>query len=143
MALTDIIAVLQSHAAGLSGVRAAPANPPESVNQPPMAVTFVAEMESDLGAIGFGTLVQKVTFHTLIFKSRQSLPEDVKSMTPYGDSFPAAVYSDPRLGGTVNTLDQPQTAKFGRIEYAGVEKYIGWTFETRVTLETPITVTVT
>lgn len=144
MALTDVVAVLQAHAASLSGIQSAPADPTESIGQVPAAITFVVEMEVDSGASGPGSVTYLVTFHTMIFKSRSNLPTDVAALTPYGDSFPAAVMADPLLldaNGvpTVQTVNQPLKGTFGVVRYAGSE-YIGWTFATNVTYYAAVTV---
>lgn len=133
MALLDVIANLQGKAGALSGIRSAPTNPTESVNQFPAAVTFVQSFEAE--TITAGLLKRIIVIRTLIFDKRTHLPIDVATMTPYGDSFPIAVYADPRLGNTVQTIERPMTGTFGHIEYEGKANYIGWTFDTTVKVE--------
>lgn len=133
-AIAAVVTYLQTTAGALSGMGSAPTDPTSSVNAFPAAITFPADITMG-DTLTKGDLIRLVTLHTLIFKSAQSLPQDVALLMPYGDSFPAAVFTDPTLGGTVQTIAAPMTAKFGALTYNGDATYIGWTFITTVKLE--------
>lgn len=133
MSLADAIADVQAKALTLPGVKAAPDNPPEAINQLPFSICYVRtlaqmELQSAGFATGLFTLIWELHF------ARHSLPRAVELATPYAELFLAKIIADPKLGNTVSTVTSIR-GKFGRLGWGGKEdQFIGWQFEIDVKL---------
>ncbi len=134
--ITDAVAAIQAVVAALPGILEAPANPLESIGELPYGHSFPKKIKVDAsGPAGSGKWI--VTIGTDILCGRQDLPADVALATPYGDSFPNAIWHDPTLAGTVDTVNEVR-ATFGEVTYAKVV-FIGWSFEIDFKIEKPLT----
>jgi len=130
MTLASAIAAVQTKAGALSGIKAAPTNPPESANQFPFAVSYPRTGRAEFASAGWANY-----FHTLfceIHISRQLLPQAIATALPYAELLPSAIMADPTLGGTVNEVREVRYT-FGRLEWGGVDT-IGFRFEIDVKL---------
>lgn len=131
MALATVVAAIQDVAGALAGIKAAPDHPPEAANQFPFSLAYPLRETVTGGPAGM--MKRIVTIGCQIHCARQLLPRAVEQATPYGDTFPAAIWADLKLAGTVNHVNEIR-AEFGYMEYAGV-KTIGWSFEIDAKIE--------
>jgi hypothetical protein len=138
MSLSDAIAELQRLIGTLPGIRHAPAEPPESMNQFPFAVAYP----------GSGTWSHagnwKRGLHTIILElhiNRADLPGDVRTALRYSESVPDIIMSNPRLGGTVDhiltTPDTPLTYEFLGMTWGSVET-VGYRWRLTVKMQSAI-----
>ena len=124
MSVEAAILKLQSKAGALTGMKAAPDEPPESINVFPFTVSF-----EDSGSLAnwtaqFGN--ELVVIVTQIHVSRQLLAKAIAVAYAYRDSFIKAVMSDPTLGGSVSTITAINW-RFGRLAWGGIDT-IGYEF---------------
>ncbi len=132
MTLIAAIARLQVHAGSLSGVKYAPAYPPESADAYPFAIAYpesgVFQRMTDWDK-GLHTIVVEIHVNPA------NLPTAVAAALPYIEAYPALLLADPTLAGAVQTIqaseEAPLTYKFGRMSYAGVDT-IGVQFKVTV-----------
>lgn len=127
MAIASIVAAVQAKARALDGVKGAPDNPPESINQFPFAVAYpgslTADPMSDGWRRGLGTIICDIHCARLL------LPTAVAQAVPLGDAFINAILGDLTLGGVVDTVRQVR-AQFAYLTYAGQPNAtIGWHVE--------------
>jgi hypothetical protein len=128
---------------GLSGMKATPDYPPESMNQFPFGVVYPAS-----GEWGLYGAAWSIDFHELIVEihlTRGILPTAVAAAMPFYERFRNALGNDPTLGGTVQTihgLDRPIRYEFGLLNWAGKrgqpETHIGWRFRLTVKLHSTL-----
>ena len=129
--LSGAISALQAHALAINltpydNIKAAPDNPPESINQFPFAVTFPGDVDATPAA---GWYDGKFTIVTEIHWTRQNLPTAVKQSVNAWNSFVLRICNDLTLGGNVLGLDAVR-GKFGFLQWADQkEAHIGWHFE--------------
>ncbi len=136
MSLSGAIARLQYHAGSLSGIKEAPAAPPESANEFPFAVAYPARGN------WFNPAGWAKGLHTIFVEihcARGILPTAVTQALAYVESFPNAVMNDPTLNSTVDTIilseeDGGIPYTFGRLEWGGVQT-IGMRFEVTVKIQ--------
>lgn len=130
MSLSTVIAAIQTKAGGLSGIKEAPTNPPESANVYPFAVSYAKSgtetPQSSGWAIGLHTIICEIHI------ARQVLPKDIALALPFYELFRSAILSDPTIAGTVATVNALRY-EFGRLEY-GNKQTIGYRFEIDVKL---------
>lgn len=125
--LQQAIAAIQNIAAALSGMRAAPAYAPDSINQFPFAVSYPAH-----GSVGGTDFHQaRYTIVTEIHVSRRDLPRDMATLMPYVELFTQAVLASPTLGLSATALAGTIEFDFAVMEWAGVPT-IGFVFKTPV-----------
>lgn len=132
--LTDAVAAVQAIARALGGVRAAPENPTETANAFPFAITYPLRV----GATPVtGSQTRRLnTLVTEIHCARLLLPAAVAQATVFGDTFPAAIWADPTLGGACNHVNEVR-GEFVAMVYGGSTgaggvgglPTIGWRFE--------------
>jgi len=130
MALSNAIADLQAKALTLSGIQAAPASPPEAMNQFPFVVCYPKIGDAKFESAGWANYL-----HTLICEihiARVLLPTAIALALPYIELFPSKVMSDPKLSNTVQAVNAVRY-QFGRLEWAG-EEHVGVRFEIDVKL---------
>ena len=130
MTIAAAIADLQTKALSLSGVKAAPASPPEAMSQFPFAVCYARSGTLRQTSAGWATYL-----HTLICEihvARQMLPRAVEQAMPYIELFAAKLIADPTLGGTVSTVVAVRYL-FGRLSW-GSEEHLGVQLEVEVKL---------
>lgn len=126
----DAITRIQALAAGLGGMKEAPAYPPESLNQFPFSLCYLRRGESIFEA---GWRKDLWVIHWEIFFARQLLNSTVEKAMPYGALALAALQADPTLNGTVSTIvasqNNPAVSEFGWLEYGSqTDLYLGWRF---------------
>jgi hypothetical protein len=135
--LEAAITQIQTYALTLSGIRAAPAKPPDAVNVTPMAITYPrsGNWEGPSGAWKNG--LQTVIVEILI--PAKDLPRDVATLMPYAESLPNILLKNPTLNGTVDCIVGKIAWTFGNLgEWAGVMMR-GWRFEVTVKMQTALT----
>lgn len=125
MSLPDAIAALQTVAASLDGIQAAPESPPESVEVFPFSVAFARSGAYEPQSASFADGLH--TIFLQIHCDRTVLNYAIERATPYIESFPRAVLADPTLGGAVSEVRAIRYA-FGALKYAGTDT-IGAQFE--------------
>lgn len=133
MALSDAIVEVQNIVGAISGIKAAPDNPPESINQYPFALSYAYqgtwERMSDWKK-GIHVIVCEVHF------SRQNLPKAIALAMPYCESIPNALLGNPTLNGTVDTIFEQITYNFGFLPWGGQNDVnIGFRFEIKVKMQ--------
>ena len=115
---------VQVHASGLTNMKNAPQDPPESSAAFPFAVSF--PFEGTMSAISSGYWESHDIIVTEIHISRQNLPVDMQAIWPFVDSFPKAVKGDPTLDGNCQLVDSIGHS-FGKLDYFQTET-IGFRF---------------
>lgn len=125
--ITLACTAIQAKALALSGVKAAPAQPPEAMHQFPFAVCYPFQPGSlELVSYGLGVWIQTIRLE--LHGMRVNLPQDVALMTPYGEALLEAIIADPTLGDTTEVLEVRPA--FGVLSWNGQEGvHIGWTFD--------------
>lgn len=124
MTLAAAIADIQSKALTLSGIKAAPVNPPESANVFPFVVSYARSGEFAPGA-GWANFHH--TIYTELHVSRQILSVAIETVLPYAESFAGVILADPQLSGTVQEVRAVRYT-FGRLNWNGIDT-IGYRFE--------------
>jgi hypothetical protein len=125
-AIDTIIAKIQD-CAEAAGARFAPDFPPEQTAAFPFAVTYPSRATWDIQ--GGGWMKGLVTVRTEIHVARKDLARDVERVNIFAQAFPNELWSDPTLGGNVDTIIQVRQVAFGPLAWAGQDT-IGYTFET-------------
>jgi len=104
--LETACAAIATACAAVSGVRQAPALPPEQITAGnfPFVVTY-----PDSGTIGYNTPDDAIFLHNIIVEvhtARKDLPRDVDKIFPYIETIPAAIMADPTLSTNVQTIGE-------------------------------------
>ncbi len=128
--LQSAIEDLQSTIGAITGVKAAPDNPPDVPSgQWPFSIAFPRTGEFQGGGnaqvVGLHTIVVQLHYH------RQDLSRSYETIIPYLETVIEAILADVTLGGTVTTIRDSITYTFGAMTYAGIDT-IGWQFEVPV-----------
>ena len=123
--LVDAITNIQAKADALSGIKAAPVNPPEDMSQFPFSVCYANIGGVEFRASGFGDYLH--TIYCEIHVARIILPKAVAQAMPYIESFVSSVIADPTLGGNVSVVNNIRYT-FGRLDWAD-KQHIGIRFE--------------
>lgn len=124
MTLQSAIAGAQTIVGAISGIRSAPAYPPEELSVFPFAVAY-----SGGGTWEFGPAGDKKGLHNIIVElhvQRKDLARDVTAAMAYSDSIPNALMLDTTLGGNASTFGRI-TYVFGPLGYGGIDT-IGFRF---------------
>ena len=123
----DACSALQAKALALTGVKAAPAKPPEAMHQFPFAVCYPYQPgRLELVSYGLGTWIQTIRLE--LHGMRVNLPADVALMAPFGQAMLEAILDDPTLGGVTEVLEVRPA--FGVLSWNGQENvHIGWAFD--------------
>ena len=128
--LEAIVAQLQSYAATLSGIRAAPAKPPDHNGVFPFAVSGIESIQWDITVPG--EMLGLATFYTEIHHAMLDSARDFEMTIPYGLSYPNKLWSNPTLGGNISTIRGRDEGGSGVLcvwrndmTYAGVNT-VGW-----------------
>jgi hypothetical protein len=109
----------------VSGVKAAPATPPENLSgEFPFSVCYPSE-----GTWTEAVQGMKEALHFIVIElhlQRGALPYDVAAALNFADSVPNALFSalSTRFSGTINTFGRIRYT-FGAMEWGGI-KTIGW-----------------
>lgn len=130
--LETSIREIQAVARSLPGVIQAQDLPTDSAIQFPFAVTYPRE----------GTIERVSDFsrslHTVyaeIHCGRTLLPDSIRLALPLVELFPAGIWADPTLNGSVSTVTSIRYT-FGNMEWGGT-KTIGYRFEITFKQEAP------
>lgn len=111
-AINGLNAILQ----GIDGLRVY-ANPPESINQFPAAITYVQEgtlEDTAMGGLSFHTLVAE------IYVARQLLPQAVDAAKVWPDTvFGALRTADSTWDGAIAHVVWPLRYRAGPMQYGG------------------------
>lgn len=135
----DVVEAIQDAVGDLPGMRAAPYQPPEQINQFPFAVCVFTHGSWNYGPSGMKKGL--LTFALGIFVARNgALPREYEAAMAYSDSVPNALLSDPTLGGVVDTIVGDIEVSFGPREY-GSEKpnTLAFVYQITVKMESVIT----
>ena len=128
--LLSAITQVQTTIAAVTGIKAAPANPPDAPSgQWPLSVAFPR-----LGRFSGGGYAQVVGYHTIIVQihyARADLARAYSTICPYLETVIEALLADPTLGATVTTIDGEITYTFGEMVWGGIPT-IGWQFDVPV-----------
>ena len=127
MTVAAVLTQLAVVEAALSGVARAHDETPENLGEFPC---FINYPRSGTITAGPGGVQQVKGLHTVVAElhiTRQDLPTAESIARPYLDSFPKAIWSDPTLAGTVNTVLEIRY-QYGRLEFGG-ERHLGVRFE--------------
>lgn len=122
------VAEIQRVVGLLEGMRAAPDAPPEQINVYPFALSYIGQCEVSKSSAHH--TIRIFTIVTEIHVARKDLPRDIAKLNAYPTSVPDALWADPTLGETVDTLLSCQGA-ITPMEYGGVQT-LAWVFQTRV-----------
>lgn len=134
--LEDAIDNIQSKALSLDGIKNAPSKPSEALNQFPSAITYAA-----LGLIQYESGQWAHFFHTIIcemhFSRVVGIGQAVDQAMPYIETFARKLLLDPRLGDTVDTINDVRYT-FGELRYgdetAPATIGIRWEIDVKMTL---------
>jgi len=124
LTIAGAIAQVQTLAAALTDMAMAPSYPLESFNEFPFAITFQGPSRYEGGPVK----QQFITLITEIHVSRANLPVNIAKVAGYGDTFPAAIWADPTLAGTVTCVNAVRCAGLAPLGYGDMET-IGFRFE--------------
>lgn len=125
MTIELAIANLQAKVLSLSGMKAAPATPPEGTGAYPFGVTYERSGEMILNSYGFADDLS--VLWTEIHVSRANLSTGIVQAMAFRDPFLKLLIADPTLGGTVSTI-RNILRTFGKLEWNGIET-LGYRFE--------------
>lgn len=130
MALSDVIADVQAKALTMSGIKAAPTEPPEAMSQFPFSVCYARRGEMKFESAGFANYL-----HTIVCEihcARLILPKAVAQAMAYIELFASKILADPKLSNTVQAVNAVRY-EFGNLTWAA-ETHIGIRFEIDVKL---------
>lgn len=130
--LAAVISEIAADLCVLTGIRGAPANPPDQINAFPFIVTYARS-----GVIEAGPVALRRGLHNIVIElhvARRDLARDVAAAMEYADTVPNALlatlsYSGDRFNNTVSTFERI-TYTFGPMQWGGIDT-IGfrWTLE--------------
>lgn len=125
-AKTQIMAVV----ANISGIKQAPTNPGETMNDYPFAVGYLANGNLGAGAVGTRKSLYNIVIDLLT--RRINLPDDLALLDPFIDAIPAALIAKVsgdgnRFESTISTFDEITIHFIPMVKYAEVE-CIGYRF---------------
>ena len=130
MTVTAALTAIAATVAGVSGVKTAPANPQENINEYPFALVYAMEGVQNIGPIG----ARKVLFNVAIdlLTIRRDISIDMAILTPFLDSIPGALSgeihtSGDLFSGTIQTFENVRFEFLPAYPYAGADM-IGYRF---------------
>ena len=124
MSIQDAIEWTQTQVAAISGIKRAPFYAPENINEYPFVVAYMGG-----GVIEFDVALATAGRHAIILEfhvARKDLPNDIQNAAPYVESIPAAIMTDPTMGGTVELFENI-TYEFAPMRWDAVDT-IGFRF---------------
>ena len=121
--IQDAMLQLVAIANGLSGMRTAKNYPPDTAPTPPFAVAAPASGVWSR----YADLYQGIhSVRVCILVPDIDTARDMETLVSFGDSFGKAVWADPTLDGTVETIIEVSYT-FGPVDYFAIP-HRGWTF---------------
>jgi hypothetical protein len=120
----DVIKGIMDIVGAVSGIRAAPDYPPESINVFPFAVCYPGTGRIIIEPAGVMKGLHEIVLE--IHVARKDLSRDVQAAIPFVDSIPLALCGDVTFGGTTSTWGAIRY-QFMPLGWNGVET-IGWRF---------------
>lgn len=136
--LAAAIAQVRVYALAMTGIRATPAAPADSIPVTPACMVYA-------GADSWEPLPGNwkkglCTIRCEIMVPHKDLARDYATLSPYGELFANKILANPTLNGTVNTVVFPTTSEgiIGLGEYGGLPM-LGWRISIPVKLESAIT----
>ena len=118
--LESIIARIQTDVGAVTGIKKAPALPPENI--PTDLFPFVIAYP-DSGAITFHTNTDTICLARVVVElhvTRKDLPLDLDKLYPYFESIPEAIMDDPTLNGNADTVGSISW-QFGQLNWGDTE----------------------
>ena len=132
MTIQAAVTAIQGVVENVTGIQAAPDNPPDAMLAFPFSVTYP----------GTGTWItesagQKKGLHNLVCEIHVQdiggLGVAYQASVGYGDTVPNALMSDPTLGGAVDTIVGEIRYTYGYLRWGSTEdQHLGWRFEITV-----------
>jgi len=114
MSLSDAIAMVQNYMLTLTGVRGAPANPPDAINAFPFIVCY-----SQSGTFAINTPEDKIAIHTLVVEvhvARKDLPRDIAAVMAFCESVPNLLFKkfrdDNKWNATIDGFDDQSELRY-------------------------------
>lgn len=123
----QIVSKVQSYISGLSGMRSAPASPPDQAKMFPFSLVYPGEGEWTMEPVGW-----KKALHSIVIEihvQRRDLPRDFESVVGFCESVPNVLFKElvaDKWDATVDTIG-PITYIFGVLGYGGIDT-IGFKF---------------
>jgi hypothetical protein len=130
MTIASALTAIAATVAGVSGVKRAPDNPAENINEYPFALIYVMDGNINIGPVGTKKSLLSISIDLLTVRRDISL--DMAILTPYLDSIPLALVGEVSIGGdlfsgTINTFGNLKLEFLPFYPYAGAEM-IGYRF---------------
>lgn len=129
--IANVVAALQTKAAAITGVKAAPIRVPESIHQYPFAVTYLRT--GDMKTYSYQLAEVLSTFYVEFHVNRVLLAEAIETAHSIAEEFMVALRDDVTLGNTVDTIEDIGF-EFGQLVWAN-DTNIGIRFSIRVKME--------
>ena len=130
MTITTALTAISGTVAGVSGIKRAPDNPMENINEYPFALIYVMDGTLNIGPVGTKKSLLNIAIDLLT--PRRDISLDMAILTPYLDSIPLALVSEVSPGGDVfsgniNTFGSIHLEFLPMYDYAGAQM-IGYRF---------------
>lgn len=130
MTIAAALTAISATVAGVSGIKSAPANPQENINEYPFALTYVMDGTINIGPVGTRKSLLNISIDLLTV--RRDIRLDMAILTPYLDSIPNALsaeisYSGDVFSGTISTFEKLTLEFLPFYDYAGAQM-IGYRF---------------
>ena len=134
--IRDAVAQIQENVDAVSGMRAAPTDPPESIRYFPFAVSYLEGGTWEVGPAGIKTGLHTIVCEVHVAR-KNDLAREVKKAMDYSDNIPNDLLDDITLGGTVETIVEMRY-DFGPMGWGGVDT-VGFRFYITVKMQSAIT----
>jgi len=127
MGVQQIVSKVQSYIGAISGMRSAPASPPDQPKMYPFSLVYPGEGEWSMEPISW-----KKGLHSIVIEihvQRRDLPRDFESVVGFCESIPNALFRElvaDKWDGTVDTIGTISYV-FGVLGYGGMDT-IGFKF---------------
>ncbi|MCK9600783.1 MAG: hypothetical protein M0R06_17210 [Sphaerochaeta sp.] len=107
---------IQIAAGGVSGIKYAPEQPPETPEDFPFVVTYPETFTGTINTMEDFRMLYNITVELHI--SRQDLPVDVARLLAYAESFPNVIFKALKTNAIAAS---GITGTFGALEWGGIE----------------------
>ena len=121
MSLSAAIGRLVTVASGISGVKRAYSQPPESISEFPAAIVYASR--GTLEGISSGLSRHLHTIRIDILSSRQQLPQAVAESEGWPDALMTGLRADETLNSTVSAIVWPVIYEATAMQYNAVTHY--------------------